>query len=72
MFGKVVINNDAGKVFVNNYGVTHQYSETSWKHRNPNCPANPIDGRGNDLSKLSQGPEWELTTLLCSRKKCTK
>ena len=56
MFGKVVINNDAGKVFVNNYGVTHQYSQTSWQHRNSNCPTNPIDGRGNDLSKLPQGP----------------
>ena len=56
MFGKVVINNDAGNVFVNNYGVTHKYSKTSWEHRNSNCPANPIDGRGNDLSKLPSGP----------------
>lgn len=56
MFGKVVINNDAGKVFVNNYGVTHQYSQTSWQHRNSNCPTNPINGRENDLSKLPQGP----------------
>ena len=60
MFGKVVINNDADKIFVNNYGVTHQYSKASWNNLNSDCPSNPILGRGDDVGKLSKGPDMGI------------
>lgn len=60
MFGKVVINNDANKIFINNYGVTQQYSKNSWNNRNSTCPSNPIIGRENDIGKLSQGSEMGI------------
>ena len=61
MFGKVVVNNDADKVYVNNYGYTHTYSKSAWESNTKNCPQNPIIGRENDLSKLPSGPKMGIS-----------
>lgn len=61
MFGKVVINNDADKVYVNNYGYTHTYSKSAWESNNKNCPQNPIIGRENDLASLPSGPKMGIS-----------
>jgi len=56
LFGKVVINNDSDKVFVNNYGVTHKYSKQSWDNNSSTCPQTPMGSTGSyDLSTLPQG-----------------
>lgn len=37
-FGKVITNDDKNYVYVNDFGVTHRYSENTWKNNNSTCP----------------------------------
>ena len=56
LMGKVVTNTDADKVYVNNFGYTHKYSNDAWSGNSSNCPSSAINDNGG-LSKLPSGPD---------------
>jgi hypothetical protein len=56
IYDKVVLDADANKVYVNNYGYTHKYNNDAWTFNNKNCPQTITTTKIN-VGTLSTGQE---------------
>lgn len=64
-FGKVITTSDNNYIYVNDFGVTHRYSENTWNNKNSTCPDTAVNITTEELNKFTLNGDDMLSGQPC-------